>query len=253
MGKNTIISTVGVSLLGGLKRNLIDFNEPINQMINKIYSVENHHTICAETSSIHSLIKDGIVDECQNLYLLSSDTEEGRKINAILKEYYKNTFMNVYTLTIEHLNGKEPLLFKEEGLKNLVKLIVQIIQATPAHGKECVINATGGYKAQISFAGLIGQVLKIPVYYQFEGFPSVIQLPEIPVSLDYKVWLKHFKLLQHLYNHGVISNKVVNYEINEELKELVKESNGQLSLSSVGLLIYEVLWKNFKDDTQRLH
>ncbi|RDE23748.1 hypothetical protein DV713_15980 [Parageobacillus thermoglucosidasius] len=84
-----------------------------------------------------------------------------------------------------------------------------IVRVVPGREEECVINATGGYKAQISFAGLIGQVLKIPVYYLFEGFASVISLPEMPVFFDYKIWLKRFQLFRDLYQLGVISTKLL--------------------------------------------
>ena len=54
------------------------------------------------------------------------------------------------------------------------------------------INATGGYKAQISFAGMIGQALGIPVYYLFEKFSKVIKLPPQPVALDLSLWLENY-------------------------------------------------------------
>ncbi|MEM8714698.1 MAG: hypothetical protein AAGE92_02820, partial [Cyanobacteria bacterium P01_G01_bin.4] len=56
------------------------------------------------------------------------------------------------------------------------------------------INATGGYKAQISFAGTIGQALGIPVYYLFEKFSKAIELPPQPVSLDLSLWLDNYEL-----------------------------------------------------------
>jgi len=55
-----------------------------------------------------------------------------------------------------------------------------------------LINATGGYKAQISFAGMIGQALGIPVCYMFESFNEVITLPPQPLSFDFDFWLRYY-------------------------------------------------------------
>jgi len=79
--------------------------------------------------------------------------------------------------------------FRREGLRHLVTATAKIArQWGPEH---VVINATGGYKAWISFAGLIGQALDIPVCYLFERFSEVITLPPQPVSLDLAFWLEH--------------------------------------------------------------
>ncbi|MGI5862875.1 MAG: putative CRISPR-associated protein [Myxococcales bacterium] len=71
------------------------------------------------------------------------------------------------------------------GLRNLVRAIGKI--ARDAGGPEWVaINATGGYKAQIAVAVLIGQALGSPVFYKHERFESeVIAFPPMPVSFDY--------------------------------------------------------------------
>ncbi|WP_052659538.1 putative CRISPR-associated protein [Bacillus alveayuensis] len=249
MEKKTAITTVGISLLGSLKQHKIDINLLVDEILNYINALEDHTKIAAEISLILSIINEGILAENQNLYLLSSDIPEGKKINEILKEYFKPLFHRVHTFTIENLNGEKSDLFKDEGLRNLVKMIVQIVRVVPGKEKECVINATGGYKAQISFAGLIGQVLKIPVYYQFEGFSSVIQLPEIPVSLDYKIWLKNFHLFKELYNLGVVSTKLLLEHVDlQPLQGLIEQSREQIRLSSVGLLMHEVLWRRFQEE-----
>ncbi|MGG3792187.1 histidine phosphatase family protein [Geobacillus thermodenitrificans] len=210
----------------------------------------DHHTICAEVSSTLSFIRDQLTEEePQDLYLLTSDTPDGKKIGNILKLYFQAFFRQVHVFSIENLNGEKPELFKNEGLRNLVKTIVQIVRVTSNRGDRCVINATGGYKAQISFAGLIGQVLKIPVYYQFEGFPSVVQLPEMPISFDYKIWLRHFRLFWDLYRLGVVSIKLLPKHVDlSPLNGLIEyQSKEQIRLSSVGWLMHEVLWNQFKE------
>lgn len=123
----------------------------VEEILQRIYELEDHTKLCAEMSSITSLLHEGIVNDPQNLYLLASDTEEGEKISRILKAYFQPMFRHVHTFSIENLNGEKPELFRDEGLRNLVKVIVQIVRVVPGREEECVINATGGYKAQIFF------------------------------------------------------------------------------------------------------
>ena len=71
-----------------------------------------------------------------------------------------------------------------QGLRNLVREIATLLRQRPDN-EAVAINATGGHKAQTSFAGLIGQVFRVPIDYQFESFPIAIELPPLPVSFDF--------------------------------------------------------------------
>lgn len=86
---------------------------------------------------------------------------------------------------ISDLQDESPGRFRAHGLRNLVRAIGKI--ARDAGGPEWVaINATGGYKAQIAVAVLIGQALGSPVFYKYDRFESeVIAFPPMPVSFDY--------------------------------------------------------------------
>jgi CRISPR/Cas system-associated protein Csm6 len=95
----------------------------------------------------------------------------------------------VQTEVIQGLSDASPHVFRTEGLRNLVRSIAGVVRR---HGAQVtLINATGGYKAQISFAGMIGQTLEIPVCYLFEGFSDVITLPPQPIALDLRFWLNN--------------------------------------------------------------
>src|SRR5438093_1489422 len=78
-------------------------------------------------------------------------------------------------------------------VRNLAKAVCQIIRD---HGaSSCAINATGGYKAQIAIAVLMGQALGVPVYYKHERFDEIIAFPPMPVALDFEVWMRLSGLL----------------------------------------------------------
>ncbi|KAF0996627.1 hypothetical protein [Geobacillus sp. TFV-3] len=64
--KKTVIATVGISLLGGLKRHNISFDAPIEEIVKQLYELEDHEKLCAEMSSITSLLREGIVSDPQN-------------------------------------------------------------------------------------------------------------------------------------------------------------------------------------------
>ena len=91
---------------------------------------------------------------------------------------------------VNNLQSNDPRAF-QQGLRNLVRKIAGLYRIHKSEGEQVLLNATGGYKAQISFAGLIGQVFGIPVFCQFEAFPRAIKLPPLPVSFDLDDWLAY--------------------------------------------------------------
>lgn len=202
--RDTLICTVGTSL----KNNISGQNEsPLYSLLmaNNARGVALEllkHSLedrlnGAEINSIHSIIAGKRLDRLDNLIFLVSDTPDGSLTGRILRHVYENPrnaerFESVSVKTIAGLTDQDVKRFRNEGLRNLVRLIGQEARL---HGSErIVINATGGYKAQISFAGMIGQALEIPVCYLFERFSEVIELPPQPVSLDLAFWLDHVEL-----------------------------------------------------------
>ncbi len=89
---------------------------------------------------------------------------------------------NVEFKAVEQLQDQRPKDFKVHGLRNLVRAIGSYIQRFGG-ADQIAIDATGGYKAQIAIALLIGQALNIPVYYKHERFPEIIDFPPMPISL----------------------------------------------------------------------
>jgi hypothetical protein len=50
-----------------------------------------------------------------------------------------------------------------------------------------LINATGGFKAEIAYATLVGLLFDVPVYYIHEAFRDIIEMPPTPISWDYSL------------------------------------------------------------------
>lgn len=248
--RKSIIATVGTSIIGGL--NKIDHelcNKSQKEIVRILKENENLRFAGAEIHSIESIIKQNIIEKCEELFLLISDTAQGELAGNVIAEYFKNIFGKIRIITIKGLDGSRLDVFKDEGLRNLTKVSAEIIRTKQKSGEKCIINATGGYKAQISFAGLIGQAFKVPVYYLFEGFSDVIELPSMPVTVDYRVWLKYFNLFDKLYKYGSLTKHIISEDIyNSELKDLTEYSGGQYRLSSMGILMHEALLSRFQED-----
>ncbi len=221
--RNILICTLGTSLLSGVGRlpesellRVAKDAKNWQQLALTLLEGNNTDRICgAEINSITSIIQEKLLDRQELIIFLVSDTDDGRHTGEVLKHYYKSKknslhFANVEVRVLEGLRDDDVQKFQQQGLKNLV---VEISKETRKFSAESIaINATGGYKAQISFAGMIGQALGIPVYYLFEKFSKVIQLPPQPIALDLSLWLENYSLFE-----------ILETELTVEMDELISE------------------------------
>jgi putative CRISPR-associated protein (TIGR02619 family) len=263
MVRNVLICTVGTSLKGNLVSTKDrKFTKLLSQANVKGIALElsaiesDNHLAGAEINSITSIIKKGLLKNRTRLYLLLSDTDDGTLIGNILKAYYERHqnpcgFEHVQSKVIKGLSDQSPHLFKTEGLRNLVKAIAIIVRK---HGAESVlINATGGYKAQISFAGMIGQALEIPVCYLFEKFSEVIELPPQPISLDLSFWLENASLFFDLAGDGVEKNPTKkDPRFASLVDEIDVEGTKVIGLSATGQLFHEMFQYRFQKQREML-
>lgn len=197
---DTLICTVGTSFLTNLYRGpqslLKEFanKRDVSGTVKELLLKTNAYLCCAEFNSIASIVNHQYLRDHHRCVFLVSDSDEGRFIGAVLKAYISSTksplhFTESEFMVIEGLCDTDINLFRNKGLKNLVKLISK--EARTAGADNLLINATGGYKAQISFAGMIGQALGIAVAYMHEKFSDIIILPPQPVNLDMNFWLQY--------------------------------------------------------------
>lgn len=252
--RNTLICTVGTSLLGNISRANNELTEAFNQQnLQKLalllLEVNNLELLCgAEINSITRICDQNLLTQHQRLLFLVSDTESGETLGKILKNYYQNSrnpiqFAQVEYRSLTGLRDDNVKAFQNQGLKNLVK---EISQAAKKYSPETIaINATGGYKAQISFAGMIGQALGIPVYYLFEKFSEIIQLPPQPIALDLTIWLNYYPIFEKLETEDVIYKSELEMDITADnrLSGLIDQEPEKddylISLSAMGLLFSE--------------
>ncbi|MBF0236028.1 MAG: putative CRISPR-associated protein, partial [Desulfamplus sp.] len=135
-------------------------------------------TLSAETNILNkkNIQKDDFI------YFICGDSGPGKLCGEILAELYGGgNLCKIVPIKGLVANSTD---FANTGMKNLMHSLVEIIEM---HNKHAVIHATGGFKAQIALATLAGILFQINVYYLYEDFEDVIQLPAVPLDFNYDV------------------------------------------------------------------
>ncbi|MCX7813810.1 MAG: putative CRISPR-associated protein [Pseudothermotoga sp.] len=265
--RDILVCTVGASLIASAKRP--DASEELKRLFDATSSNDLVETMRilekienpsdkrwgAEINSVASIVTRGLLSSRWKIFLLVSDTPEGELVGNILKLYFLHNkngleFKNVEIVKVEKLNDKNRFEFKVQGLRNLVREMANCVRSNL---ERTIINATGGYKAAIAYAVLLGQALKVPVYYQFESFDEVIELLPLPVRFDpalYKAQSRMFAMLDYvdiveedrfLKKFNFQSWASVPAEIKIFIERVKVDSKHYLSLNPLGQIYLETI------------
>ncbi len=261
---STLLCTVGTSLLypnlSSLKQSDPD---PIRAALAQAYAKENWEKVAiqlhkiepterlcgAEINSVTDLIRQEKVEKV-NLHLLHSETDDGRAIAQILQFYFGDDEWQVQVHCVDGLRDDNPRLFRTHGLRNLAKIFGEQVRQNGAD--LCAINATGGYKAQIAIAVLIGQALDIPVYYKHERFDDIIPFPPMPVALDFSLWERASGMFMVLSQPNACEPwQRFEEDWNERFEPLVNRvkigGEDHLELSAAGQIFHETFRSRFQN------
>ncbi|RMH81616.1 MAG: putative CRISPR-associated protein [Actinomyces sp.] len=205
----------------------------------------------AEINSIHLLEERGLVIDGATIHLLHSDTDLGRQTAQILSAYYSG---RCRTVCVDGLDDADARRFRSVGLRSLARELGRIIHA---NGEiSCAVNATGGYKAQIAIAVVVGQVTGVPVYYKHERFDDIIALPPLPVSFDLSTWFRASSVLYALSREDLPSSVFDEDEIAEPVEPLIDridvDGSEWLGLSPLGQIFHDTFRHRFDGDRLRL-
>jgi len=239
-----LLCTVGTSL-----KQFIEAEHPKNETeaAHRLAALEPTDRRCgAEINSVAAMQRQDLLTPDDHIHLLLSDTKDGRYIGEILCRYFRRWFKKCDHTVIKGLTHEEGGRFGAVGLKNLVREAFRIYNDAHNQGLQLLINATGGYKAQISFVGLVGQAMQVPVYYLFEEFEEIIELPPMPVALDFRLWLEYFELFDTIEERTAIAAADPRLRnLPERLKVLFECEGNNVTLSYMGLLFHRLLGKAF--------
>lgn len=210
----------------------------------------------AELNSIASLVKHRYAPADAGVYLFHSDTAAGRGIGTVLAaDLLARGHAPVAAVPVADLQDADPKRFRTHGLRNLAKRMSEVIRS---HGPAaCGINATGGYKAQVAVAVLLGQALAVPVYYMHERFSEIIPFPPLPVSLDFEVWLRSSGLLEVLAREtDPVPAADFAGDWDERYESLVErtaiDGADYLELSATGQIFHDMFRERFRTDRDRV-
>lgn len=258
--RSTLIATVGTSLFIGnldklrensfiessLKDELWTYynNKNWPKLARKFQVIHPSDRICgAEINTIEELTFNRKLPNLENIYFLVSDTEIGRNTGKFLVSYFEQRknlkLKQIDFLPINDLQDTQPKDFKSKGLRNLVREIGILINR--AGGPNNVaIDATGGYKAQIAIAVLMGQALNIPIYYKHERFNEIIDFPPLPISLDFDILGDNADIFNDLEKKMVVEEKTLQDKIDPKMRVFLNEvsidDETLLELNPVGQL-----------------
>lgn len=238
--RHTLVCTVGTSLLETNLSRLpqVPFDPPPQwqalkaafeasqwrQLAQELLQIDPTHRVCgAEINTIEETVRRGRIP-LQHLVLLVSDTERGRQTGEVLKHYFRGRrdlkLQTVEYDVVESLQDADPKRFRVHGLRNLVRRIGYWVQR---FGREHVaIDATGGYKAQIAVAVIIGQAMDLPVFYKHERFSEIIDFPPLPIAFDWDVLAQHADALTLFEQGKAFSGEEIG-EVSERLRVLLTE------------------------------
>lgn len=206
-------------------------------------------TCGAEINSIAGLRDKGWIAPDARLLFFHSDTDDGRDTALVLRHYYQGSGPSPEARPVVGLQDQDPRRFRTEGLRNLAK---GLCRAARDYGSaSCAVNATGGYKAQIAVAVLLGQSLSMPVFYKHELFSEIIAFPPMPVALDFEYWLEVSGLLSLLAREtDPVPLKDCAEFASERLESLVErtEIGGKIyvELSPTGQIFHETFRERFR-------
>lgn len=189
----------------------------------------------AEYETLRFHCRTGELIEKRALLLFCSDTDDGEAAARILEAAFRKEFVRTEVRRCKGLRDDDPRTFAARGLRSLVDELVQAIRRLRKGGYVPAIDATGGYKPQIAHAVLVGQVMQVPVFYRYQGFPGVIKLPPLPISVDPQVWFDHLWFFERLREEILTESEVPHGD--ERVAPLLEREDGLVTLSPFGELM----------------
>ena len=227
----TILTTVGISLLSPHKHDGETLN--YDQLINYLREADPV-AASAETHSLSHILKKE-----DRIIFLHSETKNGELCAKALSWYYKYQKYNATIEKIPNLTYAESS-FKVKGLRSFVSTMIELVREHKATS-EVLINATGGFKAEMAYANLIGLLFDVPVFYIYEAFQDIIMMPSPPIGWDYSLLANYeefFEWIDDDYRKTSEVNKWLQ-NLPEEVRFLLEEEDEFTSLSPTGEVFFE--------------
>ncbi len=231
----TILTTVGISLLAPKKHGNTQPND------DKLASYLRHTdpvVASAETNSLSRILAEG-----DRIIFLHSQTDDGKLCAQALSRHYDN--FREYRAELQEIPDLTytESRFKVKGLRSFVSTMIELVQKHKGtdSSDEVLINATGGFKAEMAYANLIGLLFNVPVFYIHEAFKDIIMMPSTPIGWDYSLLANYeefFEWINDDYRKTAEVNRRLGH-LPEEVRFLLEEEEQLTFLSPTGEVFFE--------------
>ncbi len=198
-----------------LRREISEF---LRRPENDLRQQSVRRAICAEMNSLDRLE----IKSSDRVVLLTSDTAQGRvcaeMIKKVIVEAYSLSNGQVEIRMVEGLQVHSARKLREEGLKNLIKILLDdyLTKGEIRYAYDIILNATGGFKGTVPFLTILGMLYGKRTVYTFEFANELITLPPLPFSFDLGLYNRVKPALDLLDNEIAVPeqtflSKVVGY------------------------------------------
>lgn len=231
------IVTVGTSLAKNVQNNIAAAGREDDWLFH-IRSL-GVTTASAETNSLSRLIERGTLAPGDELVFVASATELGGRCAAAVARFFQEEGFITSVRQIEGLTYEEKC-FKNKGMHALIAMLVQLIGWQQRRGRQVLINATGGFKAEVAYATTAGLLFGIPVYYLHESFKEIIELPPAPISWDYSLLADYEEFFEWMQGELRPRKETMRRlaGLPEKVRMFIEEEDNLFMLSTTGEAFY---------------
>jgi putative CRISPR-associated protein (TIGR02619 family) len=240
--KRTILTTVGTSLLTNGDRPWASWTFrqrlPESGSVHRWLQSADPIKASAETHTWYRLGLFEVEDKSQiEVVLIHSHTEDGAFCAERLLTWASGKGLTARCRQVAGLTYSDGPTFNR-GLRQLARAVGEEIKRGQATGT-AELAATGGFKAEIAVANLVGAVSDTPVHYIYHEFSSLITIDPIPVTLraDWVGSGAGRSLLEAFKSaHDIIPAKAIESLLkqDERLLSLVELHDGDAALNLLG-------------------
>ncbi|NEO54051.1 MAG: putative CRISPR-associated protein [Okeania sp. SIO3B5] len=239
----TIITTTGTSLLSNASREL---NKQRGESFADNELQNYFKNVGAEKASAEtkSLLK--IASPEDEVVLLYTKTHNGELCAREVYRYLKSKKWSNIRLRELPLEENEAQ-FERRGLRELVNILIEEITKAQRENQEVIINATGGFKAEIAYTTIVGMIFQVPVKYIYQFFQEPVTFPTLPISWNVNLLLEYEDFFA-----WIDEEPRKDVEVEQRLKAIPKlernqvqqlllpaDENDEIMLSAAG----DILWK----------
>jgi len=237
--KNNEISAKELDKQESRKKSLID-------KFNSNY-FKNNFDASAEIKSLIKLQEE--LKEDFDIYLVHSDTALGRLAAEIIKDnisLYEEYGLKISRVDI-HLIEELKIQNRQKFIQGMQELINNIYKISQNYWGNVVINITGGYKATIPYLTILAQVNQCPIYYIFENTDALIQIPNIPIDINWKLFEDYWKSFSLIEKSNGIKESDLPEKFLKDCRAFLESVDIDNEHYCVLNPLGEILWNKYKE------